>query len=131
MARPLATAPLSFVAVGSAAAAVHWLVACAALRGLGWSPQAANLLGFALAFGVSYAGHRRYSFRSAASHRTALPRFAAVALAAFAANGLLYEVLLRSGWRPELALALVLLAVAGGTYAAGRLWAFRVAHPAP
>ncbi|WP_428419768.1 GtrA family protein [Methylibium sp.] len=123
---------LSFVIVGAVAATVHWLLACAAMRGLAWPPQLANLAGFVLAFGVSYAGHKRYSFRSGARHRDALPRFAVVALSAFSLNGLLYQMLLSAQLLPpEAALALVLLTVAAGTYLASRLWAFRPAPPAP
>jgi putative flippase GtrA len=119
-----------FGLVGTAAAAVHmglvWLLVSQ------WQVAAlvANVLGFLLAFGVSFVGHHRFSFGAQqARARQALPRFALVALLGFGANELLYAMLLRAGLEYRLALFLVLLAVALMTWLLSRFWAFRAEHP--
>lgn len=119
-----------FVAVGAAAAFTHWSVVRALVQAAALPPLAANVLGFAVAFGVSYLGHYRLSFRSSAAHAQALPRFAAVALGGFVLNEALYALLLHvTALRYDVALALVLLSVAGLTYLASRGWAFRDRRP--
>lgn len=114
-----------FGAVGVAAMAVHWLVV-AALVPIGLAPLIANVIAFAIAFNVSYWGHRTWTFDSSASHQTTFWRFFAVACASFALNESLYYLLLaytRLGY--QTALAIVLIAVAGLTYVLSRHWAFR------
>ena len=116
---------LWFLLVGAGAALTHLLVFEASRRHL--LPELANALGFAVAFGVSFAGHRRLSFRDAGtSLATSLRRFLVTALAGFASNEVVFVLLLRGlGWPalPSLALALVL--AAGQTFWLSRLWAFR------
>ena len=116
----------AFVLVGTAAAAVHWCVVVALVEQLGLRPLAANVCGWLVAFGVSFAGHRGVTFRdTGAPVRRALPRFAAVSATGFAVNQAAYALLLRhAGLSYSLALALVLLAVALLTYLASRHWAF-------
>ncbi|MCV2348397.1 GtrA family protein [Paucibacter sp. Y2R2-4] len=115
-----------FGLVGASAAAVHlgvvwWLVEQFHLAAL-----LANVLGFLLAFCVSFVGHHRFSFAAQqAQVRQALPRFAAVALLGFVSNEALYALLLRAGLEYRLALFLVLVAVAGMTWLLSRFWAFR------
>ncbi len=115
-----------FGVVGISALAVHWVVV-ALLVPTGLAPLVANVLAFLVAFQVSYAGHRRWTFDAAhLSRRQTLPRFFLVALASFAANELMYAVLLR--YTPldyRLALLLVLGLVAGMTFLFSRQWAFR------
>jgi putative flippase GtrA len=48
-----------FIIVGCAAAATHWGVAVACVEGLGAAPLLANLLGWLVAFVVSFSGHYR------------------------------------------------------------------------
>ena len=115
-----------FIAVGCAAALVHWLVVVAAVSGLGWQPLAANVAGWLVAFGVSYAGHRRWTF---GDHRApvgrSLRRFFVVSAAGFSVNEAAYALLLHwSALRYDAVLALVLIGVAGLTYWLGRHWAF-------
>jgi putative flippase GtrA len=117
----------TFGVVGAAAFAVHFAVV-AALVPRGLPPLAANVVAFVAAFGVSFAGHARWSFPAA--ERPALPalmKFSAVAVGAFALNEACYAMLLR--WTHldyRTALVLVLAAVAALTYVAGRAWAFAV-----
>jgi len=117
---------LWFGAVGASAAAVHFGVVVLVVKLLELAPLLANVLGFMLAFGVSFVGHHRLSFAAQqASGRQALPRFAMVALLGFASNELMYAVLLGLGVEYRLALFLVLLAVAVVTWLLSRHWAFK------
>ena len=115
-----------FIAVGCAAAAVHWLAVVALVGHGGWPALLANVLGWLLAFGVSFAGHHRLSFRGhGAPLGAAARRFFIVSAAGFAVNEAAYAGLLRWGvLRYDLGLALVLVGVAALTYLLGRHWAF-------
>ncbi|WP_417581209.1 GtrA family protein [Nitrincola sp.] len=114
-----------FIGVGVAALIVHWLVV-RLLVPLGLVPLIANVFGFAVAFNVSYFGHRKLTFRAEElSHSRTLPRFASVALGSFAVNESLYALLLTfSPLRYDLALFIVLGVVAVLTYLFSRFWAF-------
>jgi putative flippase GtrA len=113
-----------FGAVGIAAMAVHWLVV-ALLVPLGVRPLLANGAAFAIAFNVSYAGHRRFTFAAATAQHSTLKRFLGVALLSFALNEMLYYLLLRAGMEYRAALLVVLVAVAALTFVLSRYWAFR------
>lgn len=121
-----------FVVVGCAAAVVHWSVVRAVVDGWAVAPLLANVLGWVVAFGVSFAGHHRWTFGDAPGRdaRRSLPRFLLVSLAGFAVNEATYAALLGGlgGWRYDVVLAVVLVAVAGLTFVASRLWAFRGRH---
>ena len=114
-----------FLAVGAAAALTHMAVFALAQDRM-W-PELANALGFCVAFGVSFAGHRLLSFKDAGtSVGTSLGRFAVTALAGFASNEAVFVVLLRALALPALvALSLALLFAAGQTFVLSRFWAFR------
>jgi putative flippase GtrA len=90
-------------------------------------PELANALGFLIAFGVSFAGHRLLSFQDAnTSVVTSLRRFGVTALAGFASNELVFVLLLRAFGIPSLvALFLALLFAAGQTFVLSRFWAFK------
>ena len=114
-----------FGAVGVAAAATH-----AAVFGLAQSalwPELANALGFVVAFGVSFVGHRWLSFRDASTGvGQSLLRFGATAVAGFAVNEAVFSLLLRgAGWPSWLALFAAMGVAAGQTFLLGRFWAFR------
>src|SRR5262245_46550683 len=94
--------------------AVHWLVV-SLLVPAGLMPLIANVVGFGVAFNVSYFGHRNWTFASDRAHRATFWRFLTVALISFAINELLYSILLR--WLDyRVALAIVLVAVAALTF---------------
>jgi putative flippase GtrA len=116
-----------FIAVGCAAAATHWLVVVTAVSATGLAPLIANVIGWLVAFGVSFAGHYHLTFKH---HRApvaqAARRFFAVSALGFAVNELSYAWLLRATELPyDILLALILIAIAGMTFILGRLWAFR------
>ena len=118
---------MAFGAVGLAAAGVHYLVVWLLESRYAVAPLVANVGGFLVAFWTSFFGHRHLSFahRRPAPVCRALPRFAAVALAGFAANESLYAWLLAYTPLPYTwALILVLGTVAVATYLLSRFWAF-------
>lgn len=114
-----------FVAVGASAAFTHLAVFALAEPAV-W-PEVANALGFVVAFGVSFAGHRWLSFQDAGtSFWQSLRRFAITALAGFVANEVIFVVLLRGLGLPSFsALFLALVLASAQTFVLSRLWAFR------
>ncbi len=98
----------------------------ALLQHLLW-PELANACGFVIAFFVSFAGHRRLSFKDAGtSLLTSLRRFAVTAVAGFVCNELVFTLLLRVfAWPALLALSVALVLAAGQTFLFSRFWAFR------
>jgi putative flippase GtrA len=116
-----------FIAVGSAAAAVHLGTVIALVRWGDWRPAVANVAGWLIAFVCSFFGHHLTTFSDAkAPMGRAARRFFAVSALGFAVNQSAYVLLLRlSALRYDVALALVLVGIAVMTYLLGRLWAFR------
>ncbi len=119
-----------FVIVGCSAAATHWLVVVAAVSMAHLPPLQANVLGWLVAFGVSFAGHYTLTFRHQnAPLWQALRRFFMVSAAGFAINELAYAWLLHATpLRYDILLALILIAIAVLTFFLGRFWAFRQAR---
>lgn len=120
---------LWFIVVGCCAAATHWLVTVGVVGLAGTPPLLANVCGWLVAFTVSFSGHYFLTFRhQKAPLATAAWRFFLVSAAGFAINELAYAALLAvSTWRYDVLLAIVLVGVAGATFVASRLWAFRPA----
>ncbi|MEO8279332.1 MAG: GtrA family protein [Ideonella sp.] len=115
-----------FLIVGCSAAAVHWSVVVAIVHLLGWRPLTANVVGWMVAFSVSFAGHHRLSFRDhGSSIRSSALRFFAVSAAGFMINEASYAWLLSGNEQHfGLLLAAVLAGVAVITYVLSRHWAF-------
>jgi putative flippase GtrA len=115
-----------FVAVGTGAAAVHFFVVVLLVETGGWRPLVANPLGWLVAFGVSFFGHHRLTFHnSGARIGQAARRFLLISATGFAVNETSYATLLAYGAIGyQLALGVVLVAVAALTYWASRRWAF-------
>jgi putative flippase GtrA len=117
---------LWFIAVGAAAAAVHFAVVVALASLWHWRPLLANPAGWAVALVVSYSGHRRLTFGDAnAPWARSLRRFFVVSALGFIVNQTAYALLLtQGGVEYRVALAAVLIAVAAATFMASRHWAF-------
>ena len=116
-----------FIAVGIAAAITHFTVVLAVVETLALHPLAANVIGFGIAFLVSFGGHSRWTFPTRREQlATARDRFFLVALAGFAINQAAYAGALhifgRDYYLPIL--ATVILSVAGATFLLAKLWAF-------
>jgi putative flippase GtrA len=116
---------VAFGIVGAAAFLIHFVLVVITVP-VGLPPLLANVLGFLAAFVWSFVGHSRWSFPAEGRPvAAALQRFAAVAVSGFVLNESAYAVLLR--WTQldyRVALFIVLCAVAGLTWLAGRYWAF-------
>jgi len=114
-----------FAGVGVSALIVHWCVVLI-LVPLGLAPLWANVVGFLVAFNVSYFGHRYFTFKAVSvSHRQTFMRFAGVALASFLVNEAMYAALLTfTSLSYDIALLIVLGVVAVMTFVLSRLWAF-------
>jgi putative flippase GtrA len=121
-----------FLIVGTAAAAVHWGVVVLLVRHGGWRPLMANVVGWLVAFMVSFSGHHRLTFRDhGGSIGSSAARFFLVSAGGFTINEVAYALLMHwSGLRYDLLLAGVLVAVAGLTYLLSRHWVF-LRSPAP
>lgn len=122
-----AARPVWFVAVGCVAAAVHWLTVVVLVESVVWHPLVANVGGWLLAVGVSFAGHHRLSFRGhGAPVGRSMRRFFLVSATGFAVNETAYALALNwSGLGYELLLAGVLVVVAFMTWLLSRHWVFR------
>ncbi len=114
-----------FLAVGATATLTHMAV-FALLEGRIW-PEVANGGGFVAAFLVSFVGHRFLSFADThTSMGTSFVRFGLTALLGFAANELVFVLLLRSAnWPSWLALLAGLVVAAAQTFVLSRYWAFK------
>lgn len=117
---------LRFGMAGTAAALVHLLLVVMLVEQARCPPLRANAAAFAVAFLVSYAGQRYFTFADAGNpHRQALPRHLLVALAGWLLNQALFALLLATTSLPyPLALGLVLAAVATLSFLLGRHWVF-------
>ena len=117
---------VQFGLVGGSAAATHLLVVASVVALTGLPPLWANVLGFLVAFIVSYNGHAALTFSQAQARGWAtVARFFAVACGSFVANELLYAAALR--WLPWNYLASLAL-VAAGTFVLSKFWAFKAAR---
>ncbi|AUT46003.1 GtrA family protein [Achromobacter sp. AONIH1] len=116
-----------FVAVGCAAAATHWAVAVGCVELAAAAPLVANLVGWLVAFAVSFIGHYRLTFRHSRIPWTiAIRRFFLVSAAGFLVNESAYAWLLHAtAVRYDVLLALILIGLAVLTFVVSRLWAFR------
>lgn len=117
-----------FLLVGGSAALVHLLVVAGLVPLFSMNPLWANIIGFLVAFQVSYFGHRYLTFQQQAAqtqHKQAMPKFFAVALGSFALNQGLYALLLQTTLDYRVALFIVLLVVAVVTFVISKLWAFK------
>lgn len=117
---------IAFASVGALATLVHIGVA-EGVHVLARVPgYLATLVGFGVAFLVSYMGHFHLTFRGEAEHKEAVWRFFAVALSGFflslAALLLLEQGL---GLRPVIALPLSVLVIPIYTFMLSKLWVFR------
>ena len=116
-----------FIAVGSTAAVTHLTAVALVVEILHLKPLAANVIGFCVAFLVSFGGHARWTFPISPKRYTAArTRFFVVACTGFVLNQAAYaEALHLFGPRTYLpALAAVLIGVAVATFLLSKLWAF-------
>lgn len=121
-----------FIVVGAMAALTHFIAAVSLETLDMMHAKFANVVGFMVAFPVSYLGHYFFSFAKQIrpSHKKALPRFFLIALTGFIGNESLILLGLQYTQLPFwLLLALVMIIMAVSTYLLSKYWAFmRVTH---
>jgi putative flippase GtrA len=115
-----------FIVVGASASVVHWVVVVLLVSGGLLAPLIANVVGWLVAFGVSFTGHYQLTFRHQRGRlMRSVTRFFALSAAGFLINELSFAFFLTKTALPyELLLAAILIAVAGLTFIASRFWAF-------
>jgi putative flippase GtrA len=116
-----------FGIVGVAATLTHMLFALVALNQLGLAPIPANLIGFLVAFAVSFGGHSYWTFRGhGAAVKTSLVRLLIVAVFSLLLNNavlwLLVEQTLLSD---DISIIIAVLVVPPVTYLLSKFWVFR------
>ncbi len=122
---------IKFGGVGVLATLVHVFTALAARSLLHVEVQQANLIGFALAFVVSYTGHARVTFNAPMRSGQQIYRFALVALTGFAASSAtVWAVTGPMGLSFPVAMAAVAVIVPAISFVAMRMWVFTAAPKA-
>lgn len=115
----------TFGVVGVMATLTHFVVGLSLTSWDVMIPFWANIVAFVAAFGISYVGHRTYTFRSGANHAYALPRFFAVACGGLVLNQIIVFLTVNLlGFLYWQALIIIVLMVPIVVYAAGRFWVF-------
>ena len=101
---------IRFGLVGLAATLTHAGILWALVEGYRMPATVATLLGFLVAFAVSYLGHFYITFRSERSHKRTLPRYALVALIGASFHGLIFFVATDLiGWYYWIAFAITII----------------------
>lgn len=116
-----------FGIVGVAATAVHMLVALALLNLFGLPPLPANIIGFSVAFSVSFGGHSFWTFRGhEAEWKTAIMRLLIVAIFSFLLNnGTLWLLVEKTPLSDNVSVIFAILVVPPVTYLLNKFWVFR------
>jgi putative flippase GtrA len=110
-----------FVLVGGAATLTHLVVALAILSGpVRVEPLYANLAAFCVAFGVSYLGHRFFTFKAPG----APIRFLLAALLGLLVNNAVLVTILAAGMSERLAIGIAALAAPAIVFLVSKFWVF-------
>lgn len=124
--RSIATQFGRFLVVGGIATATHYCILILVVEALGVRPVIASGFGFLLGALVNYQLNRHFTFRSAATHGAALPRFFAIAGVGLALNqGLMHVFSTRLAWPYLLAQVAATGLVLLWNFAGNSLWTFR------
>lgn len=123
----LTTQLFRFGLVGCTALGIHLLTVMHLVSVWRLPPLMANIVGFLVAFQLSYWGHYKWTFHSdQMTHKRALFRFFATACLGFLLNESLYASILHAtSLSYDTALFLTLLVTAGSTFLLSKAWAFR------
>ena len=81
-----------FGVVGVSATLTHAAILWALVESIQMRPSLATVIGFLVAFNVSYFGHYYFTFRSTEPHKRALPGFALTATAGAVLNWLIFVI---------------------------------------
>ena len=122
----------TFLAVGLAASATHFLVATLLIEVWGWAGWQANAVGFWAGFPVSYLGHAHFTFAARNYSRTSAVtgrsfwRFAAtVGLGFVLGQASVFLLVDLANWPHRIVLAGTIIGVAALSYVLNKFWSFR------
>lgn len=119
-----------FVSIGALTTVLHVVVALLAKSGLGLSPLAANLSGFAVAVTLSYIGHGRITFAARLEHGFHAPRFLVVSGLGLVLSTLVTQVVTVSFGAPfYFSMAAVAVIVPALTFLLCKFWVFYSPQP--
>ncbi len=118
--------PIRFVMVGGTAAAVHFSVVLILVELFFSHPLIANLIAFCIAFFVSFSGQRLFTFSNTnKSIKQSLLPYLLISVTSFICNEILLSIGIYIFKIPyQIALIIVLILVAVGTYFSSKHWAF-------
>jgi putative flippase GtrA len=120
-----------FGLVGLSAMLVHFLTVTTLFVPIGIAPLKANVLGFLVAFGVSYLGHSKLTFKketllSRKEKVSEIIKFFGVAITGFLMNQALFFILLSyTSLGLDFSLGITLVLVSGLTFVLSKFWAFK------
>lgn len=117
-----------FGIVGVASTATYAVLALL-LAHVGVPVLAGNALAYVIAFGVSYTGHRIWTFQSSARHGAALPKFMATQALGLGLNTLIIATLMYAGLSYAFAMPVAILAVPIVVFLISKFWVFRTPPP--
>jgi putative flippase GtrA len=123
LARQFAT----FAGMGVVGTMAHYAILWASVEWGGQTSVTGSAIGFVAGALVNYALNYRFTFRSSASHRVALPKFMTVAAVGFFLN--LFFMLAGTRWLPLHYLIVQMLATGAVLFwgfAANSLWTFKL-----
>lgn len=84
-----------------------------------------NTLSYVLGFGVSYTGHRTWTFQSTGSHSSLLPKFMATQAFGLGLNSAIIWVLMHYGLPYIFAMPIAIVTVPVAVYIISKVWVFR------
>ena len=122
---PMAPQFLRYAAAGALGTGLHYAVLIGLVQVARFDAVLASTAGAVAGALVNYALNHRYTFASDRAHRQALPRFALVAVAGIAVNGLVMAAVLAFAGPHYLVAQVVATATVLATgYLANRAWTF-------
>lgn len=114
-----------FGIVGVAATITYFVLAVIFER-MGIPVFVGNTLSYVFGFGVSYTGHRTWTFQSTASHGSALPKFLATQIFGLGLNTAIIWALMRfAGLAYIFAMPVAIVTVPVAVYLISKFWVFR------
>lgn len=117
---------LQFGIVGGMAALTHYSTALICVYQFGLNEYLSNLVGFLVAFGVSYMGQSSWTFADKNHQRqSTLPRYFLTSVLGFVINATLLYGFMYIHLTYPVALLLAIIGAAGFVYLLSSLWVFR------
>ena len=115
-----------YVVVGVANTLWGYALIFAFMDGLGWSPEASNMMGYAIGLVTSYLLNRVFTFRSRAPKAGEFGRFVVIFLVAYLANLAVLAFLVRvAGLNAGVSQVLAGVVYVAGSYLLNRSFTFR------